>query len=155
MNIKELARRYSMSQQGMRQYLQKRMDEINIDGEHVKMDGHRWRIDEQAVRRLDEMRGYSPKKETATVVVERSDGSENLREQMQRMTELMLIQQAEWRRREIEMETLSRQLNDTQRQLTETTKQLTETLSKLEQFRKQETESQGNWLSRLWKRIKK
>lgn len=119
------------------------------------MDGHRWRIDEQAVRRLDEMRGYSPKKETATVVVEQAGGSENLREQMQRMTELMLIQQAEWRRREIEMETLSRQLNDTQRQLTETTKQLTETLSKLEQFRKQETESQGNWLSRLWKRIKK
>ena len=58
MDTKELARRYGMSEQGIRKYLRQNLSKLNEDSEHVIRVGRSWQIDVEGLKLLDKMRGY-------------------------------------------------------------------------------------------------
>ena len=91
MDIKELATRYSTSEQAMRKYLRQHQKRLNANGEHVKRVGRTWQVDDEGVRLLDELRGY----EEPATIIERRDEREELRAENRRLMQLLMASQSE------------------------------------------------------------
>lgn len=93
-DIKELAKRYGTSEQGLRKYIRARLSELNADGEHVKRIGRVWHFDDAAIKRLDNLRDYT---EPVVEVVENraDDDSAKLREENQRLMKMLVATQQE------------------------------------------------------------
>ena len=160
-NVKELARRYGMTPQGFRQFIKKHIKTLNNDGEHVKRLGREWLFDEESVKRLDSMRAVSTEQETVSspaVIIERQNiQDEKISEQLNRLTELMIVQQMEWKQKQTELEQLMKKLLETEKKLSETQRKLLETERKHEEIlrnNEKQKEMQSSWLDRLkfWKK---
>lgn len=91
MTIADLMKRYGVSSaQGMRQYIRKRLGELNHDGEHARRNADgTWELDEVAVKRLDGLRGGPH-----VVIVEESAKEKELAAQVETLkTSMLLLQQ--------------------------------------------------------------
>ena len=67
--INELMKRYGINRASMTEYVKAKINIINKDDIHAKKAGKEWQFDAEAVRILDELRGYG-------VVVENYDTPE-------------------------------------------------------------------------------
>lgn len=56
--INDLMKRYGINRASMTEYAKSKIDIINKDGVHAKKSGKEWQFDAEAVRILDELRGY-------------------------------------------------------------------------------------------------
>ena len=90
MDIKELSRRYGLSEQAMRKYLRNNLSELNSDGEHVKRTRQGWKVDSLGVERLDKMRGHETPEILDAVPVQ-----DVLREENSRLLKMVVSLQAE------------------------------------------------------------
>lgn len=93
MDIRELATRYSKSEQAMRKYLQRYEQKLNANGEHVKRVGRTWQVDAEGVKLLDKMRGYV--EPTVEQLETRRDEISDLREENRRLMSILLASQSE------------------------------------------------------------
>lgn len=98
MDTKELAKRYGMSEQGVRRIIRKHLGKLNIDGEHVSRTVRGWQFDDVAIRRLDELRKYSAT--TIEVVSEptcepANETISNLQTENRRLLQLLCASQQE------------------------------------------------------------
>lgn len=57
--LTDLMTRYNKTRQALQQYITAHLEELNINGEHAKKVKGDWQLDQQAVNRLDAMRGYN------------------------------------------------------------------------------------------------
>ena len=120
--IKDLADRYGMTPQGVRKFVRNNLDALNADGEHVRQVGRGWRVDDVALSRLDELRGFSQnvsKAASGFPVVETSLQTDKISEQIARLSELLVVTQVEFSRRQAELSEMMRKLQETQEQLKE------------------------------------
>ena len=128
--IKDLALRYGLSEQGMRKFIRQHLAELNSDRQHVRHRGKAWLFDDEAVRRIDELRGVSISDETETtsaaVYVDTATDSAKFSEQLARLSELILLNQVEFARRQREVEELIAKVSETQARLDETITRLNE-----------------------------
>ena len=155
-----------MTPQGVRKFIRDKVPLVNHDGEHIQRIGRNWLFDDVAISRLDGFRGVSQPEETVStpsVLVERSGGDEKLSEQIARLSELMMIQQVEFNRRQNELEETMRRLMEMERnflatqqklltaqeKLIETQQRLTETERMRTEQSERRKETSGNWFSRL------
>lgn len=56
--MKELAGHFGVSIQTMTEYVKRHLDEINADGSHAALRAGKWAFDAEAVRKLEELRGF-------------------------------------------------------------------------------------------------
>lgn len=70
--INDLMKRYGINRASMTEYAKAKIDIINKDDIHAKKAGKEWQFDAEAVRILDELRGYG-------IVVENYDSPEKAR----------------------------------------------------------------------------
>ena len=70
--INDLMKRYGINRASMTEYAKAKIDIINKDDIHAKKAGKEWQFDAEAVRILDELRGYG-------IVVENYDPPEKAR----------------------------------------------------------------------------
>lgn len=157
-----------MTPQGVRKFIRDKIPLINHDGEHIRRVGKNWFFDDVAISRLDEFRGVSIEAETVSsppTLIDKASGDEKLNEQIARLSELMMIQQVEFNRRQNELEEMMRRLVETeqnflatQQELLTAQEQLIETQRRLSESERSQSErrkeSAGNWFSRLkfWQR---
>lgn len=117
MNIKDLMKRYQVkSRQGIRQFILKHLAEINYDGEHAKQTPDGWQFDEEAVRKIDELRGLN---QIAFIEPDESERIAELQAENDNLKNLLMLTQADLiaaQKKLIESEhnllTTHRQLND-------------------------------------------
>ena len=91
--INDLMKRYGINRASMTEYAKAKIDIINKDDIHAKKAGKEWQFDAEAVRILDELRGYG-------VVVENYDTPEKakiaeLEEELEEARAFMAAAQAE------------------------------------------------------------
>lgn len=91
--INELMKRYGINRASMTEYVKAKINIINKDDIHAKKAGKEWQFDAEAVRILDELRGYG-------VVVENYDTPEKakiaeLEEELEEARAFMAAAQAE------------------------------------------------------------
>ena len=91
--INDLMKRYGINRASMTEYAKSKIDIINKDGVHAKKSGKEWQFDAEAVRILDELRGYG-------VTVENYDTPEKskiaeLEEELEEARKFMAAAQAE------------------------------------------------------------
>lgn len=70
--INDLMKRYGINRASMTEYAKSKIDIINKDGVHAKKSGKEWQFNAEAVRILDELRGYG-------TVIENYDSPEKAR----------------------------------------------------------------------------
>lgn len=90
MDIKELSRRYGLTEQAMRKYLRNNLSELNSDGEHVKRTRQGWKVDSIGVERLDKMRGHETPE-----ILDAPPVQDVLREENSRLLKMVVSLQAE------------------------------------------------------------
>lgn len=56
--LEDVSKHFGITTQGLGSYITRHIDKINEDGEHAKKNGSSWIIDEIAVRRIEELRGF-------------------------------------------------------------------------------------------------
>lgn len=56
--MKEIAGHFGVSIQTMTEYVKRHLDEINADGSHAALRAGRWAFDAEAIRKLEELRGF-------------------------------------------------------------------------------------------------
>ena len=91
--INDLMKRYGINRASMTEYAKSKIDIINKDGVHAKKSGKEWQFNAEAVRILDELRGYG-------MVVENYDTPEKakiaeLEKELEEARKFMAAAQAE------------------------------------------------------------
>lgn len=56
--MKEIAGHFGVSIQTMTEYVKRHLDEINADGSHAALRAGKWAFDAEAVRKMEELRGF-------------------------------------------------------------------------------------------------
>lgn len=93
MNINDLMKRYQVkSRQGIRQFILKHLAEINYDGEHAKQTPDGWQFDEEAVRKIDELRGLN---QIAFIEPDESERIAELQAENDNLKNLLMLTQAD------------------------------------------------------------
>lgn len=64
MNVKEIAKRYDMTPNEVRTFLIQNFVDMNISGEHVKNVKRNWHVDEEGIRMMDNLLGFTGGKES-------------------------------------------------------------------------------------------
>lgn len=91
-SVKELSRRYGVTEQALRKFIRNNLGEINSDGEHLRKTNDGWKLDDEGLKRLDKLRGY------ATVDVEVVSPPNEvvmLKEENARLMKMLLTAQGE------------------------------------------------------------
>lgn len=57
--LKDTAQHFGVSIQAMSDYINKHLQDINTDGEHATIHRGKWFIDNVAIARLEELRGFN------------------------------------------------------------------------------------------------
>lgn len=115
LDTKDLMQRYKISLQGIRDFVTRHIEKINADGvEHARQTKNGWQFDAEAVRIIDELRGFS---QVAIVEVQESEKIKEMQTEIENLKNLLLISQSK--------------LIQTQEQLQANQKELFETKTKL------------------------
>ncbi|MBR6013556.1 MAG: hypothetical protein IK062_07235 [Selenomonadaceae bacterium] len=126
-NIKDLMTRYSLTRQGVQYFVNKNLRIINSDcTEHAKQTSDGWQFDADAVRIIDELRGFS---QVAILEQAESERVKELQSENENLRQLLLIAQSK--------------LIKTQEDLTENQKLLSESDRKLLVAESQSKDSQA------------
>ena len=93
MTINDLMRRYNVkSRQGIRQFILKHLSEINSDAEHAKQTPDGWQFDDEAVRKIDELRGLN---QIAFIEPDESERILELQAEIENLKNLLLVTQSD------------------------------------------------------------
>ena len=57
--LKDTAQHFGVSIQAMSDYINKHLQDINTDGEHATIHRGKWFIDDVAIARLEQLRGFN------------------------------------------------------------------------------------------------
>ena len=92
-NINDLMLRYKTQTAGaIRKFISRHINEINSDGvEHAKQTSDGWIFDSEAIRIIDELRGFS---QVAVVTQEESERVKELQEENENLRQLLLVAQS-------------------------------------------------------------
>ena len=93
-NVNDLVSRYgNVTSRAIRMFVQRNIDKINdSDVEHAKQTIDGWQFDAEAVKRIDELRGFS---QIAVVEQTESERIKELREENENLRRLLLIAQSD------------------------------------------------------------
>ena len=84
--------RYNLTRQGVQYFINKNLDAINADGiEHARQTTEGWQFDAEAVRIIDELRGYS---RIAVIEELESERIKELQQENKNLQQLLLIAQS-------------------------------------------------------------
>ena len=93
LTVKDLMQRYKITRQGVRRFVDKHIEEINADGiEHAKQNLDGWIFDAEAVKRIDELRGFS---QIAIIEQQESETIKELQRENENLRQLLLIAQSD------------------------------------------------------------
>ena len=92
-NINDLMLRYKTQTAGaIRKFIVRHLHEINIDGvEHAKQTSNGWIFDAEAVKRIDELRGFS---QVAIIENAESETIKELQNEIDDLKQILLMTQA-------------------------------------------------------------
>ena len=92
LTVKDLMRIYNITRQGVRRFVDKHIDEINSGGiEHAKPTADGWQFDAEAVRIIDDLRGFS---QVAVLEQIESERISELQQENENLRQLLLIVQS-------------------------------------------------------------
>jgi len=92
-SISELLTRYNFrTASGFRKFIVKNLDVINADGEHAKQTPDGWQFDAEAVRIIDELRGFNA---VAVIEEQESERVKELQTEIDNLKTLLLAAQNE------------------------------------------------------------
>jgi len=92
-SINDLLERYNTKSAGsMRKFISRNLDKINADGEHAKQTPDGWQFDAEAVRIIDELRGFNA---VAVIEEQESERVKELQTEMDNLKTLLLAAQNE------------------------------------------------------------
>ena len=92
LNTQDLMNRYKISKSGIRLFINRNLSKINADGiEHAKQTSEGWLFDAEAVKRIDELRGFS---QIAIVEQQESETIKELQQENENLRQLLLIAQS-------------------------------------------------------------
>lgn len=91
-DIKDLMERYEIAPQSIRRFISRHLSKINADGvEHARQTSEGWIFDSEAVRIIDELRGFS---KIAVVNQNESDAIKELQQENENLRNLLLATQS-------------------------------------------------------------
>lgn len=115
MTINDLMKRYNVkSRQGIRQFILKHLSKINCDGEHAKQTPEGWQFDDEAVRKIDELRGLN---QVAFIEPDESERILELHAEVEKLKNILLLTQSDLIGAQKKLIESERNLLETQRQL--------------------------------------
>ena len=92
-NINDLMLRYKTQTAGaIRKFIVRHLSEINSDGEHAKQTSEGWIFDAEAVKRIDELRGFS---QVAIIEQAESERVKELQQENENLRQLLLLAQSD------------------------------------------------------------
>ena len=92
-SINDLLERYNTKSAGsMRKFISRNLDKINADGEHARQTPDGWQFDAEAVRIIDELRGFNA---VAVIEEQESERIQELQTEIDNLKTLLLAAQNE------------------------------------------------------------
>ncbi len=92
-NINDLLKRYNVRDSStIRRFITRHLDEINADGEHAFQTKNGWQFDAEAVRIIDELRGFNA---VAVIEEQESERIQELQTEIDNLKTLLLAAQNE------------------------------------------------------------
>ena len=117
--------RYKISKSGIRLFINRNLQKINADGvEHAKQTADGWILDAEAVRIIDELRGFS---QISVIAQEESERVKELQEEIENLKNLLLVSQSQ-------LIKVQADLNETQKLLSISEQKLLTTESQSKDF---------------------
>lgn len=115
LNTQDLMNRYKISKSGIRLFINRNLSKINADGiEHAKQTSEGWLFDAEAVRIIDELRGFS---QVSVIEQEETERIKELQSEIENLKNLLLISQSQLIKVQSDLNETQRLLQDNQTKL--------------------------------------